>query len=146
MSIVAPEAVHQQAISELSTFRMDLYAAMPRRTDALFELSDALLCADGPVRALVELALAPEHRRSHASLYAALNRGDLDPDRLRAAIAARSVPRGPGGRIVLAVDVSAWLRPDATLSFPRCAGGADQLVRRGWRGFRFTCSAVAWLA
>ncbi|MFJ2805709.1 transposase [Kitasatospora sp. NPDC087271] len=60
------------------------------------ELSDALLCADGPVRALVELALAPEHRRSHASLYAALNRGDLDADRLRAAIAARSVPRGAG--------------------------------------------------
>lgn len=116
MSIVVPEAVRQQAISELSSFRMDLYAAMPRRADALFELSDALLCADGPVRALVELALAPEHRRSHASLYAALNRGDLDADRLRSAIAARSMPRGPGGRIVPAVDVSAWLRPDANTS------------------------------
>ncbi|MEV7358920.1 NF041680 family putative transposase [Kitasatospora sp. NPDC091276] len=116
MSIVVPEAFRQQAIAELSSFRMDLYAAMPRRADALFELADALLCADGPVRALVELALAPEHRRSHASLYAALNRGDLDADRLRCAIAARSVPRGPGGRIVLAVDVSAWLRPDANTS------------------------------
>lgn len=116
MSIVVPEAVRERAIAELSSFRMDLYAAMPRRADALFELSDALLCADGPVRALVELALAPEHRRSHASLYAALNRGDLDTDRLRVAIAARSVPRGPGGRIVLAVDVSAWLRPDADTS------------------------------
>lgn len=119
MSIVAPEAVRQQAISELSSFRMDLYAAMPRRADALFEVSDALLCADGPVRALVELALAPEHRRSHGSLYAALNRGDLDAGRLRAAIATASLPRGPGGRIVLAVDVSAWLRPDANTSDAR---------------------------
>ncbi|WP_190215951.1 NF041680 family putative transposase [Kitasatospora indigofera] len=119
MSIVVPEAVRRQAVAELSSFRMDLYAAMPRRADALFEVSDALLCADGPVRALVELALAPEHRRSHGSLYAALNRGDLDAGRLRCAIAARSLPRGPGGRIVLAVDVSAWLRPDANTSDAR---------------------------
>lgn len=32
----------------------------------------------------------------------------------------------------------------AGLRFPRCAGGADQLVRWGLRGFRFTRSAVAW--
>ncbi|GAA4981693.1 hypothetical protein GCM10025734_02280 [Kitasatospora paranensis] len=75
MSSVVFEALSRQAVAELSSFRLDLYAAMPRLADALFELSDALLRADGPVRALVELALAPEHRRSHGSLYAALNRG-----------------------------------------------------------------------
>ena len=32
------------------------------------------------------------------------------------------------------------------LRFPRCAGGADQLVSEGWRGFRFVGSAVAWSA
>jgi len=69
VSSVVPEAVRRQAVAELSSFRMDLYAAMPRRADALFDVSDVLLCADGPVRALVELALAPEHRRSHGSLY-----------------------------------------------------------------------------
>ncbi|WP_277438942.1 DUF3962 domain-containing protein [Streptomyces sp. SPB162] len=31
----------------------------------------------------------------------------------------------------------------SVLRFPRCAGGADQLVRAGWRGFRFARSAVA---
>ncbi|GAA2279156.1 MULTISPECIES: transposase [Kitasatospora] len=92
---------------------------MTRRTDALLEVADALLCTDGPVRALVELALAPEHQPSHGSLYAALNRGSPDQARLRTAIAARNLPRGPGGRIVLTVDVSPWLWPDASRSDAR---------------------------
>ena len=70
MSSAVHEADRQPAIEELSSFRTDLYAAMPRRADALFELSDALLCTGGPVRALVEPGLAAEHRRSHHSLYA----------------------------------------------------------------------------
>jgi hypothetical protein len=119
VSSVVQEADRRQAIAELSSFRLELYAAMPRRADALFEVGDALLCTDGPVRTLVELALAPEHRRSHNSLYAALNQGDLDTARLRTAIATRDLPRGPGGRIVLAVDVSPWLRPDAETSDAR---------------------------
>ncbi|MDX3524860.1 hypothetical protein [Streptomyces scabiei] len=32
-----------------------------------------------------------------------------------------------------------------TMRFPRCAVGADQLVRAGWRVFRFVGSAVACL-
>jgi hypothetical protein len=38
----------------------------------LCELTDALLCGDAPVRSLVELSLAGEHRRGHGSLYAPL--------------------------------------------------------------------------
>jgi hypothetical protein len=38
----------------------------------LFELADAVLCADGPVRSLVELSRVGEHRRGHDGLYAAL--------------------------------------------------------------------------
>jgi hypothetical protein len=33
-----------------------------------FELTNAPLCADGPVKILVDLALAPEHRRGHGAL------------------------------------------------------------------------------
>ncbi|GAA1988484.1 hypothetical protein GCM10009754_78180 [Amycolatopsis minnesotensis] len=44
----------------------------------MFELADAVLCTDGPVRSLVGLPL----------------------------------PRAAGGRLVLAVDVSPWSRPD----------------------------------
>lgn len=79
----------------------------------MFELVDAALCADGPVGSLVGLSLVGEHRRGHGSLYAALNRGRIDVDRLRTALAAVPVPRAADGRIVLAVDVTCWLRPEA---------------------------------
>jgi hypothetical protein len=42
------------------------------RADALFELTDAVLCADGPVRSLVDLTLVAEHRRGHGGMYDAL--------------------------------------------------------------------------
>lgn len=82
----------------------------------MFELSDALLCADGPVKTLVELSLAPEHQRGHGALYGGLNRGHLDVARLRRALAGMPLPRTAEGRLVLAVDVSNWLRPDANTS------------------------------
>ncbi|MBD0674677.1 hypothetical protein BU198_29245 [Streptomyces sp. CBMA156] len=40
-----------------------LYDCPTARADALFELVDALLCADGPVRSLVDLTLTAEYRR-----------------------------------------------------------------------------------
>ncbi|MBB4928149.1 hypothetical protein FHR34_007244 [Kitasatospora kifunensis] len=89
---------------------------MTRRRDALFELADAVLCADGPVRSLVELSLVGEHRRGHGGLYDALSHGRLDADRLRRALASVPLPRAADGRLVLAVDITCWLRPDAHTS------------------------------
>lgn len=97
-------------------FRSELYRCLTSRADELFELADALLCTDGPVKTLVDLALAPEHRRGHGSLYEGLNRGVVDVARFRRALATLPLPRAAGGRIVLAVDVSPWLRPDAGTS------------------------------
>lgn len=108
--------VPRDAFAELSCFRAEFYACLPQRPDALFELSDALLCADGPVRTLVELSLAPEHRRGHGALYGGLNRGRIDLSRLRRALVGLPLPRTVEGRLVLAVDVSNWLRPDANTS------------------------------
>ena len=48
---------------DLIRFRAVFYACVTARADELFELTEALLCTEGPVRTLVELALAPEHRR-----------------------------------------------------------------------------------
>jgi hypothetical protein len=90
-----------------------LCACLTARRDALFELCDALLCTDGPVRTLVDLALAPEHRRGHGSLYDGLNQGRINVSRLRRALAGMPLPRAADGRIVLAADVSPWLRSDA---------------------------------
>src|SRR4051794_13610805 len=50
-------------------FRQEFYASLTARADALFELTEAVLCADGPVRSLVELSLLAEHRRGHGALY-----------------------------------------------------------------------------
>ena len=40
---------------DLDRFRQEFYTSLTARADALFELTDALLCADGPVRSLVDL-------------------------------------------------------------------------------------------
>jgi len=100
----------------LEGFRHDFYQCLDRRADALFELADAVLCADGPVRSLPGLSLVAEHRRGHGALYDALAAGRVDVERLRTAVASAPLPRAADGRIVLAVDVTCWLRPEAHTS------------------------------
>ena len=113
------DAVQAGALGELSGFRQEFYRCLPARADALFELAEAVLCADGPVRSLVELSLVPEHRRGHGGLYGGINGGRIEVGRLRAALASVPLPRAADGRLVLAVDVSPWLRPDAPTSAER---------------------------
>jgi DDE superfamily endonuclease len=100
----------------LGRFRRDLYSCLTARPDGLFEVCDALLCADGPVRSLPELSLVGVHRRGHGGLYDAVAAGRVDADRLRQALAVCPLPRAADGRIVLAVDVTCWLRPEAHTS------------------------------
>ena len=104
------------AVGDLAAFRVAFYRGLSRRADALFELSDAVLCTEGPVRNLVELSLAAPHRRGHGSLYDGLNHGRMEVQRLRTALAGLPLPRSAEGRLMLAVDVSPWLRPDANTS------------------------------
>src|SRR3954451_11061397 len=101
-----------RAVRELDRFRGEFFGCLGRRADELFELLDALLCTEGSVSSLVGLCLAAEHRRGHGALYDALNHGSLDADRLRTTLAGQALPR-MFGRIVLAVDATPWLRPDA---------------------------------
>ncbi|WP_370124667.1 transposase, partial [Streptacidiphilus sp. MAP12-33] len=100
---------------ELSLFREGYYACLSARSDAFFELTDALLCSDAPARTPVELSLTAEHRRGYGSLYGALNHGRLDADLLRDLLAELPLPRFED-RLVLTVDVSPWLRSDAACS------------------------------
>ena len=74
---------------------------------------------DGGVKSPVDLTLLPEHRRGHGAMYGGLNHGRIDTDRLRTVLAGLSLPRFDGGRLVLAVDVSPWLRSDAPCSAER---------------------------
>jgi DDE superfamily endonuclease len=126
------------ALGDLSGFRDAFYQCLTARADALFELTDALLCTEGPVRSLVGLSLAPEHRRGHGALYDGINHGHIDIARLRNLVATQRLPKSADGRIRLAVDVTPWLRPDANTtpgrSFCHTYGrGRDQAVMvPGW--------------
>ena len=46
-------------LAVLSRFRADFHACLTGRADEIFELTDAVLCAGGPVRNLAALSLAP---------------------------------------------------------------------------------------
>lgn len=105
-----------KAFGDLRRFRREFYACLTARADAVFELTDAVLCADGPVRSLAELSLVGEHRRGHGSAYAAVADGRIDVERLRTALAGLPLPRAADGRLVLAVDITCWLRPEAHTS------------------------------
>jgi hypothetical protein len=85
--------VRQEALTHLSRFRGEFYSCLTARSDALFELADAVLCGDGPVRSLAELSLVGEHRRGHGGLYAAVAHGEIDTGRLRRALAEAPLPR-----------------------------------------------------
>ena len=125
-------------LAVLSRFRRDFHACLTARGDELFELADAVLCADGPVKTLVGLSVVPEHRRGHGALYDAVNHGRISVTRLRRVLAGLPLPRAADGRLVLAVDVSNWLRPGAATSPDRLfchvygrAKGQAQMIP-GW--------------
>src|SRR6266487_2594927 len=105
-----------RARDQVAAFRVELYRCFTARADALFEVADAVLCADGPVRNLAGVSLAPEHRRGHGALYDAVNHGRIGIGRLRRSLAGLPLPRAADGRLMLAADVSSWLRPGAATS------------------------------
>jgi len=111
-----PEDAGAGPLAVLSRFRVDFHACLTARADELSELADAVLCADGPVRTLAGLSLALEHRRGHGALYDAVNHGAISIGRLRRSLAGLPLPRAADGRLMLAVDVSNWLRPGAATS------------------------------
>lgn len=112
-----PQPVAQEC---LDRFRTGFYSCLTARADVLFELTDAVLCMPGPVIDLARLSLTGVFRRGHGALYDALNDGRVDDVRLARLVAGLPVEKIPGpdrrSRLVLAVDVSNWLRPDAATS------------------------------
>jgi hypothetical protein len=109
-------AADVESVAVLSRFRRDFHGCLTARADELCELADAVLCAGGPVRSLAGLSLAAEHQRGHGALYDGVNHGRADIGRLRRCLAGLPLPRAADGRLMLAVDVSNWLRPDAATS------------------------------
>jgi DDE superfamily endonuclease len=131
-------AADVESLAVLSWFRREFHASLTARADELSELADAVLCSGGPVSNLAALSLAPGHRRGHGALYDAVNSGRLEIARLRRSLAGLPLPRAADGRLMLAVDVSNWLRPGAATSPERLfchvygrAKGQAQMIP-GW--------------
>jgi hypothetical protein len=100
-------------LERLRGFRAELHACFPRRADALFELGDALLCAQA-VPSLPHLSLQPVHQCGWgSSTYAALAHGRVDTEALRDLLARH---RLQDGQSIYAVDISTWPRCDAETS------------------------------
>lgn len=102
----------------LRTFRTNVYAAFTRAADALFDLADALL-TDPLAQSFIELALSPVFRRRWPSLYEALEDGRIDQDAMRHAM-VKAMPTPPAGkRLLLGIDTSSLIRPEAHTSRDR---------------------------
>jgi hypothetical protein len=129
------------ALARLQAFRAGLYACCTRRADALVDLADALLSAQGPVASLPQLSLEPAHRRGWGSTYAALARGRIDAERLRDLLVSSLPDADP---LVFAVDVTTWPRCDAECSPQRgfyyhpSRHSAGQPIIAGW-AFQWIC-------
>ena len=78
MDSLLEHAADVEPLAVLSRFRREFHACLTARGDELFELADAVLCADGPVKTLAGLSLGPEHRRGHGALYDAVNQGRIE--------------------------------------------------------------------
>ena len=141
---VLPSALpaYPELLARLQAFRAGLHACCTRRADALVDLADALLSAQGPVASLPHLSLEPAHRRGWGSLYAALAHGRIDAERLRDLLAGHPLP--DAGPPVFAVDVTTWPRCDAECSPERglyyhpSRHSAGQPIVAGW-AFQWIC-------
>lgn len=144
--VEASDGAVRAGLERLRDLRAGIYGCFTRRSDALFELCDALLCAGGPVSCPVELSLEPEFRRGHGMVYDALAKGRVDGARLRRVLVGALAPARAGEPLMFAVDVSPIPRPDA-----RYVDGLSMVQVRGAGGDRFVAGwplsilvAVAW--
>ena len=132
----------------LREFRSELYACLTSRADALFELADAVLCADHAVTSLVQLCLEPEFTRGHGALYDALAAGRIDDEKLFSLLASE-LPQavdGPAAREWIAEhDVIDHGLLDKTLA--GLPPGDARQVRDAcarWSRLRFAVDATAY--
>ncbi|MFE2288673.1 hypothetical protein ACFXDJ_31465 [Streptomyces sp. NPDC059443] len=112
------QIVQRDAFVQASEFRSELYACPTSRADALFDLCDALLCTEGPVRTLVDLALAPEHRRGHRALSWMTAHGlPIRPDvRCASSTTIRSQVERPALRAASGRSARSWETVEAIIA------------------------------
>jgi hypothetical protein len=130
----------------LREFRARLYRCLPGRADALFELCDAILCADHAVTSMVQLSLVPEFRRGHGALYDALAAGRIDEEAL-AALLTSTLPQvidGEEGRAWVAGhdQIDYGLLDQALAGLPAGEAAAAREACARWQRRRFAVDAT----
>jgi DDE superfamily endonuclease len=147
-AVFADAVARCRALERLREFRRSLYECLDARADALFELADAVLCADHAVTSLVQLCLEPEFTRGHGALYDALAAGRIDDERFFSLLAAE-LPQAVDG-----TDARAWIaghdvidhgllgRALAGLPAEEAAQVRDACAR--WARLRFAVDATAY--
>lgn len=99
-------------LNTLNEFRHGMYGCFGNGKDALFNLVDALSSEAG-AHSFPELSFSPFFERTWASLYEALEDGQIDAERLRK-VFVDYAPLPKAGEIVfLGVDTSNLYRPEA---------------------------------
>jgi hypothetical protein len=103
----------------LKDVRQHLYERFERGADALFNLSDALLC-ESQAQSLPELSLSPFFERQWPSVYEALEDGRINVEQIRALwVEVLLKERAENTPIWIAVDGSNLTRPSAVTSEDR---------------------------
>ena len=130
----------------LREFRARLYGCLTARADALFELCDAILCADHAVTSLAELSLVPEFRRGHGALYDALAAGQVDEEAL-AALLTQTLPQ-----LVDGPEALTWIQAHDTIDYglleqalagvPAAQAAQIREACARWRRLRFAVDAT----
>jgi hypothetical protein len=99
-------------LNTLQAFRHGMYHCFGNAKDALFNLVDAL-SSEAAANSFPELSFSPFFERSWASLYEALEDGQIDADRLRQLFVDYAPLPEAGESIFLGIDTSNLYRPEA---------------------------------
>ncbi len=105
-------------LNTLNEFRHGIYGCFGNAKDALFNLVDAL-SSEARASSFPELSLSPFFERTWASLYEALEDGQIDAQRLREVFLTFAPLPDPGQVVFLGVDTSNLYRPEAETAADR---------------------------
>jgi len=105
-------------LNTLNDFRHAMYRCFGNGKDALFNLVDAL-ASETQAHSFPELSFSPFFERTWASLYEALEDGQINAERLRE-VCVQFAPLPTAGQVVfLGVDTSNLYRPEAETAADR---------------------------
>lgn len=105
-------------LNTLNEFRHGVYGCFGNAKDALFNLVDAL-SSEAAARSFPELSFSPFFERTWASLYEALEDGQIDAERLREVFLSFAPLPEPGQVVFVGVDTSNLYRPEAETAADR---------------------------